>query len=89
MVLPYKDRQLLLGDKISTMFQHGVVLIFIFVCIRSFHLTSINLGVILIRLAPCFNMVMIISTNRVGGKGLFPLPSSHTTVRAVRHTAVR
>jgi uncharacterized protein YndB with AHSA1/START domain len=26
--------------------------------------------------------------NRVGGKGLFPFPSSHTTVRAVRHTAV-
>jgi len=29
------------------------------------------------------------SKNRVGGKGLFPLPTSHTTVRAVRHTAVR
>jgi len=27
-------------------------------------------------------------TNRVGSKGLFPLLSSHTTVRAVRHTAV-
>ena len=26
--------------------------------------------------------------NRVGGEGLFPSPSSHTTVRAVRHTAV-
>ncbi len=26
--------------------------------------------------------------NRVGSKGLFPLLSSHTTVRAVRHTAV-
>jgi len=26
--------------------------------------------------------------NRVGGEGLFPSPSSHTTVRAVPHTAV-
>ena len=26
--------------------------------------------------------------NRVGSKGLVPLLSSHTTVRAVRHTAV-
>ena len=29
------------------------------------------------------------ATNRVGGMGLIPIPSSHTTVRAVRHTAVR
>ena len=27
--------------------------------------------------------------NRVGSEGLFPPLSSHTTVRAVRHTAVR
>ena len=26
--------------------------------------------------------------NRVGGTGLIPVPTSHTTVRAVRHTAV-
>ena len=29
-----------------------------------------------------------IADNRVGSKGLVPLLSSHTTVRAVRHTAV-
>ena len=28
------------------------------------------------------------SGNRVGGTGLIPVPTSHTTVRAVRHTAV-
>ena len=28
------------------------------------------------------------SHNRVGGRRLFRLPSSHTTVRAVRHTAI-
>ena len=27
--------------------------------------------------------------NRVGSEGLFPSLSSHTTIRAVRHTAVR
>jgi hypothetical protein len=26
--------------------------------------------------------------NRVGGTGLFPVPTSHTTVRTVRYTAV-
>lgn len=26
--------------------------------------------------------------NRVGGTGLIPVPTSHTTIRAVRHTAV-
>ncbi len=29
-----------------------------------------------------------INVNRVGGTGLIPVPTSHTTVRAVRHTAV-
>ena len=27
-------------------------------------------------------------SNRVGGTGLFPVPTSHTTVRTVRYTAV-
>ena len=30
-----------------------------------------------------------VHTNRVGGCSLFEQPSSHTTVRAVRHTAVQ
>ena len=35
-----------------------------------------------------FNVVNRIHKNRVGGTGLIPVPTSHTTVRAVRHTAV-
>ena len=30
----------------------------------------------------------LLSVNRVGGTGLFPVPTSHTTVRTVRYTAV-
>ena len=33
-------------------------------------------------------MKIDILTDRVGGTGLIPVPTSHTTVRAVRHTAV-
>ena len=36
---------------------------------------------------PCFFRTRGIH-NRVGGTGLIPVPTSHTTVRAVRHTAV-
>ena len=38
-------------------------------------------------LAP-YSLYPCLTHNRVGGEGLFPSPSSHTTVRAVRHTAV-
>jgi len=34
------------------------------------------------------NLNQDINNNRVGSRGLFPLPSSHTTARAVWHTAV-